>query len=68
VGKARLSSAFLWEQAPGLALAMFYAFLVAFFGEGLALQVSEAHLCCDVSGWDLSLADAHASRSRARHR
>jgi hypothetical protein len=68
VGKARLASAFLWEQAPGLALATLYAFLVGFFGEGFTLQVSETHLCCDVAGWDLSLADARAFVSRARTR
>jgi hypothetical protein len=68
VAKARLSSAFLWEQGPGLALATLYAFLVGFFGEGFTLQVSEAYLCCDVSGWDLSLTDAAAFVSRARTR
>src|SRR5262249_43161342 len=68
VGKARLSSAFLWERGPGLALAALYAFLVCFFGEGFSLQVSELHLCCDVTGWDLSLADAGAFVSRARTR
>src|SRR5262249_50828748 len=68
VGKARLASAFLWEQGPGLALATLYAFLVGFFGESFALQVSELHLCCDIAGWDLSLADAGAFVSRARTR
>src|SRR5262249_29390476 len=68
VCKARLASAFLWEKGPGMALATLYAFLVCFFGEGFALQVSEVHLCCDVVGWDLSLADAGAFVSRARPR
>src|SRR5262249_27354520 len=68
VGKARLSSAFLWEHGPGLALATLYTFLVGFFGAGFALQVSELHLCCDVAGWDLTLADAGAFVSRARTR
>src|SRR5262249_6683060 len=64
----RLSSAFLWEQRPSLALSTLYAFLVSFFGEGSTLQVSELHLCCDVAGWDLSLADAGAFVIRARTR
>jgi len=68
VGKARLSSAFLWEQGPGVALATLYPFLVGVFGDGFMLQVSELHLCCDVAGWDLSLADAGAFISRARTR
>ena len=31
-GKARLSSAFLWEPGPDVALAKFFAFVVEFFG------------------------------------
>jgi hypothetical protein len=68
IGKARLASAFLWEQGVDRALALLYTFLVAFFGEGFTLQVSEAHLCCDVAGWELSLADAHVFLTRAHKR
>jgi hypothetical protein len=69
VGKARLASACLWELGPEKALATLYAFLVAFYGgESFHLQVSEIHLCVDVAGWDLTLADARAFVSRSRRR
>ncbi len=68
VAKARLSSAFLWEQGVDRALALLYTFVVAFFGEHLTLQVSEAHLCCDIAGWDITLSDAHAFLTRAHKR
>jgi hypothetical protein len=60
VGKARLSSALLWEQGLDVALAMLFDFLVTLYGEGFVLQVSEVHLCADIAGWELSLEDAHA--------
>jgi hypothetical protein len=69
IAKARLSSAFLWEHGPEVALTLLYAFLVGWLGrERFRLQISEVHLCVDVAGWDLTLADADAflSRSRAR--
>jgi hypothetical protein len=69
IAKARLSAALLWEHGPDVALTLLYAFLVGWLGkERFRLQVSEVHLCVDVAGWDLSLADADAfvSRSRAR--
>jgi hypothetical protein len=68
VGTARLASACLWEQGVDRALALLYTFVVAFFGESITLQVSEAHLCCDVAGWDITLADAHAFLTRAHRR
>ncbi len=68
-GKARLSSAFLWEHGPDVALANLYAFVVSFFGaQGLRLQVSEVHLCADVAGWELSLGDAPAFITRGHKR
>jgi hypothetical protein len=69
IAKARLASAFLWELGAEQALATLYAFLVAFCGgESFRLQVSEVHLCADVAGWDISLADVHAFVSRSRRR
>lgn len=68
VGKARLASAFLWERGADGALALLSVFLVGYFGDDIALQVSEAHLCADVAGWDLTLDDAHRFLSRAHKR
>jgi hypothetical protein len=68
IGKARLASVFLWEQGPDLALTQLYAFLVSLFGEGFTLQVSEAHLCVDVAGWELSLDEAPAFITRGHKR
>ena len=68
IGKARLASVFLWEHGPEVALAHLYAFLVAFYGEGFTLQVSEAHLCVDIAGWALSLDEAPAFITRGHKR
>ncbi len=68
VGKARLSSAFLWQNDPGEALAGLFDFLSDFYGEAFTLQVSEVHLCADVAGWELSLDDATAFISRGHNR
>jgi hypothetical protein len=68
VGKARLSSAFLWQRDPGEALAALFDFASAFYGAAFTLQVSEVHLCADVAGWALSLDDAVAFISRGHHR
>jgi hypothetical protein len=68
VGKARLSSAFLWQYDAGEALSILFDFLVAFYGAGFTLQVSEVHLCADVSGWELTLDDATAFISRGHNR
>lgn len=69
VAKARLSSSLLWELGPEKSLATLYAFLVSFLGgESFTLQVSEVHLCVDVAGWDITLADAEAFVSRSRGR
>jgi hypothetical protein len=68
IGKARLASVFLWAQGPDVALAQLYAFLVTVYGEGFTPQVSEAHLCADIAGWELVLdaADAFITRDRNR--
>jgi hypothetical protein len=68
IGKARLSAAFLWEHEVGNALHLLCSFLVAFFGEGFTLQVSEVHLCVDIAGWELSLEDAPAFITRGHRR
>jgi hypothetical protein len=69
IGKARLSAAFLWKHGPVEALPFLYEYLVAFLGsECFSLQVSEVHLCVDVAGWELSLADAGAFITRGHRR
>src|SRR5262252_5671922 len=55
VGKARLSSAFLWQYDSGEALSILWDFLHGFYGNAFTLQVSEAHLCADVAGWEPSV-------------
>jgi hypothetical protein len=68
-GKARLSSAFLWEHGPDVSLSKLYAFVVAFYGtQDRRLQVSEVHLCADIAGWELSLGDAPAFITRGHKR
>jgi hypothetical protein len=68
VGKARLSSAFLWQYDPGEALPLLFDFLADFYGTSFTLQVSEVHLCADVAGWELGLQDANAFISRGHQR
>jgi hypothetical protein len=68
VGKARLASAFLWEQGLDVALAKAFDFLATLYGEGITLQVSEVHLCADIAGWELSLDDAQAFITRGHNR
>jgi hypothetical protein len=68
IGKARLASVFLWAQGPDIALAQLYAFLVTLYGEGFTLQVSEAHLCADIAGWELALDAADAFITRGHNR
>jgi hypothetical protein len=68
VGKARLSSAFLWERGPDVALALLFDFLVALCGDGFTLQVSEVHLCADIAGWELALEAADAFITRGHNR
>lgn len=64
IGKARLASAYLWEQGPDVALSQLYEFLAGFYGEGFTLQVREVHLCADIAGWELALDDADAFSTR----
>jgi hypothetical protein len=68
IGKARLSSAYLWEMGAEDALSALYGFLVDFYGLGFELQVSELHLCADISGWEPSLNDAPAFITRGHRR
>lgn len=68
IGKARLSSAYLWETGPEDALSALYGFLVDFYGLGFDLQVSEAHLSADIAGWEPSLHDAPAFITRGHRR
>jgi hypothetical protein len=68
IGKARLSSAYLWEVGPEDALSVLYGFLVDFYGLGFELQVSEVHLCADIAGWEPSLEDAPAFITRGHRR
>jgi hypothetical protein len=68
IGKARLSSAYLWETGPEDALSALYGFLVEFYGLGFELQVSAVHLCADIAGWEPSLEDAPAFITRGHRR
>jgi hypothetical protein len=68
IGKARLASALLWEHSPDVALGELYEFLADFYGEGFSLQVSEAHLCADIAGWEPLLDDAPAFITRGHRR
>jgi hypothetical protein len=58
IAQVRFASAFLWSQAwCGDALYLVHVFLMSIFGEHLHLQVSEVHLCADVTGYDFSGCD-----------
>jgi len=67
VGRVRLSSAIVWEYGPVVAVAKRYDLLLALY-EGMPcdLQVSEAHRCCNVAGWDITLYYMRAFISRFR--
>lgn len=69
LGKARLSSAYLWEHQFGLGLLELYGFLSQFYHKlPFTLQVSEVHLCVDVIGWELLLDDQRAFVTRSQNR
>ena len=68
IGKARLASVFLWAKGPDVALATLYSFLVTLYGQSFTLQVSEAHLCADIAGWELALDAADAFITRGHNR
>jgi hypothetical protein len=68
VAKARLSAAYLWATEIGDALTQVYAFLTGMLGSEPFLQVSEAHLCVDVAGWELAVGDAAAFVTRGHRR
>jgi hypothetical protein len=68
VAKARLSAAYLWATEIGDALTQTYAFVTGMLGSEPFLQVSEAHLCIDIAGWELTVADASAFVTRGHRR
>lgn len=58
IAQVRFSSEFLWSQeCTGDALYRVHDFLMRIFGESIHLQVSEIHLCADVTGYDFSQCD-----------
>jgi hypothetical protein len=67
--QVRFSSLLLHEKSTAESLNAVYAFLVGLLGgEGFTLQVSEVHLCADIAGWELHLADAERFVSQGRAR
>ncbi len=58
IAQVRFSSEFLWScKYTGDALYHVHTFLMSIFGEYIHLQVSEVHLCADLTGYDFSKAD-----------
>jgi hypothetical protein len=68
VAKARLSAGYLWATEIGDALTHVYRSLTTMLGSEPFLQVSEAHLCADVAGWELAVGDATAFVTRGLRR
>ncbi len=70
VAMVRCSSEYLWScQNLEVAIVNVNAFLYEIFGCDMYLQVSEAHLCADLVGWDVTQVDyllEFVSRSRKR--
>ena len=68
IAQVRFSSEFLWSRKyTGDALYEVHVFLAFIFGEYIHLQVSEIHLCADVTGYDFAQSDyEHAFVSRVR--
>src|SRR6266852_8539580 len=70
VAMVRCSSEYLWScQNLEVAIVTVNAFLYEIFGCDMYLQVSEAHLCADLVGWDVTQVDyllEFVSRSRKR--
>src|SRR5438128_970678 len=68
IAQVRFSSEYLWSEAwCGDALYQVHVFLMSIFGEHIHLQVSEVHLCADLTGYDFSYADyQHHFISRVR--
>jgi len=70
VAMVRCSSEYLWScQNLEVAIVTVNAFLYEAFGCDMYLQVSEVHLCADVTGWDVAQVDylrEFVSRSRKR--
>ena len=62
IAQVRFSSEFLWScQYTGLALHQVHTFLNTIFREYIQLQVSEVHLCADVTGYDFAQSDYERS-------
>ena len=58
IAQVRFSSEFLWScKYTGDALYKVHTFLMSLFGELIHLQVSEVHLCTDVTGYDFAQVD-----------
>ncbi len=58
IAQVRFSSDFLWScKYTGDALYHVHMFLMSLFGEYIHLQVSEVHLCADVTGYDFAKAN-----------
>ena len=68
IAQVRFSSEFLWSRKyTGDALYEVHTFLMSIFGQYIHLQVSEVHLCADVTGYDFAQSDyEHAFVSRVR--
>jgi hypothetical protein len=54
------------EHEIGMALTLLYGFLAEFFQVSFTLQVSEAHLCADAAGRELSVDEMSAFITRSR--
>jgi hypothetical protein len=64
--KARLPSGFPWEHEIGTTLTLLYGFLAEVLQVPFVLRVSEVHLCVDLAGWEISLADVATFITRSR--
>ncbi len=70
IAQVRCSSDYLWEcEDFATAVVEVSMFLYGLFGEHIALQPSEIHLCADIAGWDVPHADwSRTMLSRGRYR
>jgi len=58
IAKVRLSAEYLWsERNLPYCIYAVHAFLVGLFNAPVALQVSEIHLCADITGYDFGAGD-----------
>jgi hypothetical protein len=70
IAQVRCSSEYLWScEDFATAVVEVTAFLYDLFGDHIALQPSEIHLCADIAGWDVPQADwSRTMLSRGRYR